>query len=101
MYTAYGIVKPAQVFVLSVWDTEFIYNEMIKLPFEGKSSFTNTTSIKRVLPVLMWTWFIHKPWKCDQMFQRSSYNYADARNLIKLYFTVSLVNRQKQGAIYY
>lgn len=55
MYTAYGIVKPAQVFVLSVWDTEFMYNEMIKLPFEGKSSFTNTTSIKRVLPVLMWT----------------------------------------------
>lgn len=55
MYTAYGIVKPAQVFVLSVWDTEFMYNEMIKLPFEGKSSFTNTTSIKWVLPVLMWT----------------------------------------------
>lgn len=55
MYTAYGIVKPAQVFVFSVWDTEFMYNEMIKLPFEGNSSFTNTTSIKPVLPVLMLT----------------------------------------------
>lgn len=55
MCTAYGIVKPAQVFVLSVWDTEFMYNEMIILPFEGNSSFTNTKSIKRVLPVLMWT----------------------------------------------